>query len=157
MSFRESLVARDNGAVASDPEAVKAAAFRLKHDFGKAIRWNAPAVRESDPEALRRRLGRDLLETRVGPDGRARTAAEVYEAWLAREGALFSTERGPSARLLRMSEAIETIRRRLPRLDALEWEELVALDEGSLFLQQETRALWLEAVAADPDLESSAP
>jgi len=155
MRFRESISLRDNGTVASDPEEAKAAAFRLKHDFGKAIRWSAPAAREQDPDALRRRLSRDLLETRVGPDGRARSAVEVYETWLSREGSLFASQAGPSARLVRMSGAIETIRRVLPRLPELGWEELVALDEASLLLQQETRALWLEAVAAHPD--DSAP
>ncbi|HSD71322.1 MAG TPA: hypothetical protein VLE54_00945, partial [Thermoanaerobaculia bacterium] len=64
-----------------DPDELRAAAFRLKHDLGKAIRWNAPAAREKDPEALRRRLAKDLLETRVGTDGRARTAVQIFEGW----------------------------------------------------------------------------
>lgn len=151
MRFRETVSAGDNGTVTSDPAAAKEAAFRLKHDFGKAIRWNAPAERERDPEALRRRLGRDLLETRVGPDGRSISAVEVFDAWLSREGPVFSAAPGTSARLARMSEAVETIRRRLPRLPDLGWDELLALDEASLFLQEETRALWLESVEADPD------
>jgi hypothetical protein len=137
--------------VTSAPAEAKEAAFRLKHDFGKAIRWNAPAAREKDLEALRRRLGRDLLETRVGPDGRPISAVDVFDAWLSREGPVFSTAPGPSARLARMSEAVETIRRRLPRLPDLGWDDLLALDEASLFLQKETRALWLESIAADPD------
>ena len=74
MSFREFREAADNGSVTSDPADLRAAAFRLKHDLGKAVRWNAPAVREADTETLRRRLGRDLLETRVGTDGRPRSA-----------------------------------------------------------------------------------
>ncbi len=137
--------------MAPDPAALVSAAFRLKHDLGKPVRWNAPAMREKDPEALRRRLGRDLLENRVGPDGRARSAVEVYEAWLSREGALFSEARGSSARLSRMSEAIENIRRRLPRLPDLAWADLVALDDASLLLHEETRALWLESVALASD------
>ena len=130
----------------SDPEDLRAAAFRLKHDLGKAVRWNAPSVREADPEKLRNRLGRDLLETRVGPDGRARSAVEVYEAWLSREGALFT-----ASRLSAMSAAIDAIRRRLPRLADLGWDELVALDDASLRIHEEARALWRDAVAADPD------
>ena len=137
---------RDNGSVTPDPADLRAATFRLKHDLGKAVRWNAPSRREKDPEVLRRRLGRDLLETRVGADGRPRSAVEVYEAWLARDGTLF----GPS-RLSAMFEAIDAIRRRLPRLADLGWNELAALDDASLRLQEEARALWRDAVASDPD------
>ena len=137
---------RDNGSVTPDPADLRAAAFRLKHDLGKAVRWNAPSRREKDAESLRRRLHRDLLETRVGPDGRARSAIEVYETWLEREGALFTV-----ARLSAMSEAIDAIRRRLPRLAQLGWNELVVLDDASLRIQEETRALWRDAIASDPD------
>lgn len=151
MSFREFLGQSDNGSVSPDREALKAAAFRLKHDLGKAIRWSAPAVRETDPDSLRRRLARDLLETRVGPDGRARTAVEIYEVWLVQEGALFSTAPGASARLVRMSESIEAIRRRLARLSELGWEDLVALDEACRVVSDESRALWREAAAAASD------
>ena len=34
----------------------KTAAFRLKHDVGKALRWSAPEEREADPAALRARV-----------------------------------------------------------------------------------------------------
>jgi hypothetical protein len=146
MSFREFREAADNGSVTSDPADLRAAAFRLKHDLGKAVRWNAPAVREADTETLRRRLGRDLLETRVGPDGRPRSAVEVYEAWLAREGTLFAGDR-----LSAMSEAIDAIRRRLPRLAELGRNDLVALDDASLRIQEEARALWRDTVASDPE------
>jgi hypothetical protein len=137
--------------VSSDAEALKAAAFRLKHDLGKAIRWSAPAVRESDPEALRRRLGRDLLETRVGPDGRARSAVELFEAWMADEGALFPAKAGASAHLTRISAAIVMIRRSIADLERLGWDDLVALDEACRVVQDETRALWRESVAFAPN------
>ena len=146
MSFRESIRRRDNDPVTSDPADLRSAAFRLKHDLGKAVRWNAPARREKDPESLRRRLGRDLLETRVGPDGRPRSAVEVYEGWLSREGTLFA-----AAQLSAISEAVDAIRRRLPRLTELGWNDLVALDDASLRIQEEARALWRYAAAADPD------
>jgi hypothetical protein len=137
--------------VTSDPEAVKAAAFRLKHDLGKAIRWSAPTVRETDPETLRRRLVRDLLETRVGADGRARSAVEIYEVWLSDEGALFPATSGASAHLTRISAAIETIRRCVADLGGLSWEDLVALDEACRVVQDETRALWRESVLTKSD------
>jgi hypothetical protein len=151
MRFRESAWQADNGIVTSDSRALEAAAFRLKHDLGKAIRWSAPSVREADSEELRSRLRKDLLETRVGPDGRARSAVEVFEGWLSQEGALFSSAPSSSARLVRMSEAIEDIRRRLPRLPELGWNDLVALDEASLLLQKETSALWRESISAKSD------
>jgi hypothetical protein len=126
---------------------LKAAAFRLKHDLGKAVRWNAPAVREKDPEALRVRLAKDLLETRVGADGRARSAVQIFEGWMSEEGKLFRAAPDSAARLARMSAAIEAIRARLPRLRDLGWNELVALDDASLRLQEETRALWQETAS----------
>ena len=39
-------------------EPMTSAAFRLKHDLGKAVRWNAPVRRETSPDDLRRRLAR---------------------------------------------------------------------------------------------------
>lgn len=133
-----------------DPDELRAAAFRLKHDLGKAIRWNAPAAREKDPEALRRRLAKDLLETRVGADGRARTAVQIFEGWEAEEGRLFRAAAESAARLARMGAAIELIRTRLPRLSDLGWDELAALDDATRLVQEETRALWRETAAAAP-------
>jgi hypothetical protein len=131
-----------------DSERLASAAFRLKHDLGKAVRWNAPARRERNPEALRLRLAKDLLETRVGPDGRARGAVEIFDSWMSEEGALFRSAPDAFARLTRMSEAIAGIRRRLPRLSELGWNDLVALDEAALLLFEETRALWREALSS---------
>lgn len=153
-SSGDSRSRRDNGGVTSDPEDLKAAAFRLKHDLGKAVRWNAPAVRERDPEALRLRLATDLLETRVGADGRTRSAVQIFESWMSEEGKLFGAAPDSAARLTRMSAAIDAIRARLPRLTDLGWDELVALDEASLRLQEETRALWQETASA---AESGSP
>jgi hypothetical protein len=50
-----------------------------------------------------------------------------------------------------MSEAIDAIRRRLPRLAELGRNELVALDDAALRLQEESRSLWRQVVAADPE------
>ena len=148
MIFGEFPGRGDNRTVSTDSQALKAAAFRLKHDLGKAIRWSAPLVRETDPEALRRRLGKDLLETRVGPDGRARSAVELFDVWLADEEALFAAAAGPSAHLTRISAAIEMVRRSIADLGRLEWDDLVALDEACRVVEEETRALWRESVAS---------
>lgn len=147
-SFRDSSGRRDNASVATDLAELAAAAFRLKHDLGKAVRWNAPAARETDAEALRRRLGRDLRETRVGSDGRPRSAVEIFETWVSEEGNLFRAAPDSAVRLARMSAAIEAIRRRLPQLEELGWKDLVALDEAALLVAEEARELWRESAAS---------
>jgi hypothetical protein len=134
----------DNPAV--DREGLSSAAYRLKHDLGKAVRWNASGAREADSEALRRRLETDLLATRIGPEGR-KTAVEIFEVWLSEEGSLFRSTPRWAARLDRLSETVESIRAPLARLSDLGRDELVALDEATLVLQDETRALWQDVIA----------
>jgi hypothetical protein len=145
--YRVSEHVADNRFVAVDREELKAAAFRLKHDLGKAVRWNAPAVREKDTEALRRRLAKDIVETRVLADGGTRSAVEIFEAWMSAESGLFESSPEAAPRLARMSAAIDAIRARLPRLTDLGWDDLVALDDASLLLKEETRALWRETAS----------
>jgi hypothetical protein len=134
----------------ADSEQLLSAAFRLKHDLGKAVRWNAPGRRERRVESLRRRLARDLLETRTGPDGRIRSAVEVFDTWMAGDGALFHADPECSSRIARMAAAVEKIRRLVPRLAELGRDDLVALDQASLVLAEETRALWQDRIAAAP-------
>ncbi len=68
----------------------KSAAFRLKHDVGKALRWSAPEEREEDAEALRARLVADLLpRTRGG--GAGRDVLESFFEWKREEGPLFAS------------------------------------------------------------------
>jgi hypothetical protein len=43
---------------------------------------------------------------------------------------------------------VESIRAPLARLSSLGPDELVALDEATLVLQEETRALWQDVIAA---------
>ena len=128
--------------VSVDREPIASAAFRLKHDLGKAVRWNAPARRETSPDDLRRRLMRDLIETRVGADGRVRSAVEIFDAWLSAEGSAFASRIG------RLSSAVDILRPRLSRLNELSWDELVALDEATLVISEESRALWREAISS---------
>ena len=66
----------------------KTAAFRLKHDVGKALRWSAPDEREADAGALRARLANDLLpRTRGG--GAERDVVETFFEWKREEGPQF--------------------------------------------------------------------
>lgn len=132
-----------------DHERLASAAFRLKHDLGKAVRWSAPGSRETDPEELRARLGRDLLATRVGPSG-SRSAVEIFDAWMSADGGLFLTRPADAPRLARISSAIDVLRERLPRLSELGFEELSLLDDAALVLQEESRALWRDVASSTP-------
>jgi hypothetical protein len=131
-----------------DPQRLVSAAFRLKHDLGKAVRWNAPARREEDPEALRRRLEGDLLRTRTGGDG-DQSAAEVFDSWMAEDGPLFLGLARYEQRLKRVREAIEAVRALLPRFFELGSDELVTLDEASLRLEKESQGLWRDVVSTE--------
>jgi hypothetical protein len=61
----------------------------LKHDVGKALRWSAPEVRETDPEALRARLASDLLPS--GDRAAKRDVVQSFFEWKREEGELFDT------------------------------------------------------------------
>src|SRR5664279_4811295 len=67
----------------------KTAAFRLKHDVGKAVRWSAPEEREQDIEELRGRLRRDLL-SRANGGGAREDVLKIFFEWKREEGPLFS-------------------------------------------------------------------
>ena len=131
---------------AVDREQLVSAAFRLKHDLGKAVRWNAPAVRESDPEALRRRLEWDLAGKRTGAGGDA-SAVTVFDSWWKGDGSLFHGLAQYEQRLDRVRKAVDEVRTLLPRLSELEWNDLVALDDASLRIQQESQGLWRDVVS----------
>lgn len=127
-------------------EELVSAAFRLKHDLGKAVRWNAPASRESDPEALRRRLEWDLAGTRAGAGGDA-SAVAVFDAWQERDGSMFQGLARYAQRLDRVREAVDVVRTLLPLLPELAWDDLVALDDASRRIQEETQDLWRDVVS----------
>jgi hypothetical protein len=129
-----------------DSESLVSAAFRLKHDLGKAVRWNAPASRESDPEALRRRLEWDLAGTRTGAGGDA-SAVAVFDAWQIGDGSIFRGLARYEQRLNHVREAVDVVRMLLPRLSELGWDDLVSLDDVSLRLQEETQNLWRDVVS----------
>ncbi len=66
----------------------KSAAFRLKHDVGKALRWSAPEERETDPGELRARLTRDLF-SRANGGGAGRDVLDSFLEWKKEERPLF--------------------------------------------------------------------
>ncbi|MFI5119603.1 MAG: hypothetical protein ACHQM4_04275 [Thermoanaerobaculia bacterium] len=107
----------------------KSAAFRLKHDVGKALRWSAPEERETNPDELRARLVADLLpRTRGG--GAGRDVLESFFEWKREEGRLFE---GDDPDLEAVGRAMTVVRRLTPGLLSLEESSsLLALDEACL-------------------------
>jgi hypothetical protein len=67
----------------------KSAAFRLKHDVGKRLRWSAPEERETDLEALRARLASDLRPS--GDVAAKRDVLQSFFEWKREEGPLFAS------------------------------------------------------------------
>ncbi len=66
----------------------KTAAFRLKHDVGKALRWSAPEARETEENALRERLRADLVP-RASGGGATRDVLQIFFEWKKEEGPMF--------------------------------------------------------------------
>lgn len=85
----------------------KSAAFRLKHDVGKALRWSAPEEREKSPDELRARLVADLLPRTKG-GGANRDVLKIFFEWKREEVPLFAAD-DPDLRAL--DRAMATIER----------------------------------------------
>jgi hypothetical protein len=106
----------------------KSAAFRLKHDVGKALRWSAPEEREMEMEGLRARLAADLLP-RASGGGASRDVLESFVKWKREEGPMFPSD---DPDLEAVERAIAVLRRLTPGLPSLGEKSLVALDEACL-------------------------
>ncbi len=83
----------------------KTAAFRLKHDVGKALRWSAPETRETEEAALRARLLADLVP-RASGGGASRDVLQVFFEWKKEEGPMFDAG---DADLVAIGRAMEHI------------------------------------------------
>ena len=106
----------------------KSAAFRLKHDVGKALRWSAPEERETDTEALRARLAADL-RPRASGGGASPGVLKSFFEWKREEGSLFA---GDDPDLEAIERAVAVLRRLAPGLPSLEENSLLALDDATL-------------------------
>ncbi len=122
----------------------RSAASRLKHDLGKYARWSAPDERESDPEELRARLGRDLLATRL-VDGVPFSAVQVFEAWRSEDGAALQDV----GSLADVEDAVRQVGRLLPGLATLEQAGLAELDDAALRLTAACAAVFREVVSQE--------
>jgi hypothetical protein len=129
----------------------KSAAFRLKHDVGKALRWSAPDVREADAEALRMRLASDLLPSGGGPA--RRNVLQSFLEWKREEGTIFP-EADPD--LSALSTAVASIDRLLPALFTLEEKQLLELDEATLDASRHATSFY-RRVALGEGLETIRP
>lgn len=109
----------------------KTAAFRLKHDVGKALRWSAPEERETDPAALRARLAVDLLP-QAAAGGARRDVMKIFFEWKREEGSMFDSS---DAEMQALEEAMATVGRLAPDLlsvKAISFSSLQSLDSACL-------------------------
>lgn len=109
----------------------KTAAFRLKHDVGKAVRWSAPEERETNAAALRKRLAADLVPRSKG-GGASRDVLKHFYEWKRESRPSFSAD-DPDLRAL--ERAIASLERLVPRLlspEEISLSSLVSLDEACL-------------------------
>jgi hypothetical protein len=107
----------------------KTAAFRLKHDVGKALRWSAPEARETDAASLRRRLAADLLSPTSGGAANRDVLKSFFE-WKREEGPMFEPS-DPDLKAL--ENAMAVVARLVPRLSSLEeisFSSLASLDSA---------------------------
>jgi hypothetical protein len=112
----------------------KTAAFRLKHDVGKALRWSAPEGRETDAASLRKRLAADLLPSTSGGaasgGGTGRDVLKIFFEWKREEGAMFDPG---DPDLQALEGAMAVVARLAPRLSSLEeisFSSLLSLDSA---------------------------
>ncbi|HEY3351045.1 MAG TPA: hypothetical protein VGM13_14800 [Thermoanaerobaculia bacterium] len=106
----------------------KTAAFRLKHDVGKALRWSAPEEHETDPAALRARLAADLLPPASGGDAQRDVVKNFFE-WKKEEGHMFDAD---DPDLATVGRAVDRIAAARPMLLTLEesLSSLQSLDDA---------------------------
>ena len=134
----------------------KTAAFRLKHDVGKALRWSAPEEREKDADALRDRLRGDLLE-RASGGGVDRDVLKIFFEWKREEGSMFDSR---DADLQALEAAMAIVARLAPRLLSLEESSsspslpsLLSLDEACLEASRACTAFYRRiAVEEGPEI-----
>ncbi len=133
----------------------KTAAFRLKHDVGKALRWSAPEEREKDAASLRKRLAADLLSP-AGGGAASREVLKIFFEWKREEGAMFDSS-DPDLKAL--EDAMAVVARLAPRLSSLEeisFSSLVSLDSACVEASRACTAFY-RRVAVDEGPEIVRP
>jgi hypothetical protein len=139
----------------------KSAAFRLKHDVGKALRWSAPEEREKDAEALRARLAADLLP-RASGGGANRNVLQKFFEWKREEGPLFSADDEDLRALADAMAVVARLTSRLlpfkepssspsseSRISPLSESSLISLDEACLEASRACTAFYRRVAVDD--------
>ncbi len=133
----------------------KTAAFRLKHDVGKALRWSAPEERETDAAALRARLAADLLPRAKGGSAERDVLKSFFE-WKREEGSMFPAG---DPDLETLERAMAVVERLAPGFSSslgessLSLSSLVALDNACLEASRACTALYRRvAVEEGPEI-----
>jgi hypothetical protein len=130
----------------------KTAAFRLKHDVGKALRWSAPEERESDAAALRQRLVADLLPPASGGSASPDVLESFFE-WKKEEGHLFDAGDPDLATIGRAVDRIAAARPLLLSLEESSLSSLFALDDVCLEASRACTAFYRRvAVEEGPEI-----
>ncbi len=130
----------------------KAAAFRLKHDVGKALRWSAPEERESDEAALRARLLADLFP-RTSGGAASRDVLETFFEWKREEGPMFDPGDAELGAIGRAMERIATGRDQLLPGAGAPPAALSALDDACLEASRACTAFYRRvAVEEGPEI-----
>jgi hypothetical protein len=115
-------------------------AVRLRHDLGRYIRLSAPEVLEADTEALRARLGADVLATRSGAAGPL-SAPAVFAAWMREGGSRLARREEFAGPVGRIEACLSEVGGLSKRLAALSREELERLDALTRAIAKDCRAL----------------
>jgi hypothetical protein len=126
----------------------KTAAFRLKHDVGKALRWSAPEERETDPVALRARLAVDLLP-QAADGGARRDVVKIFFEWKREEGSMFDSS---DAEMQALEEAMAIVARLAPDLRSLKeisFSSLQTLDSACLEASRACTAFYRRVAVED--------
>jgi len=135
----------------------KTAAFRLKHDVGKALRWSAPEARETDAACLRRRLSADLLSPTSGGAG-SRDVLQSFFEWKKEEGHMFDAGDPDLATIGRVVDRIAAARPLLLSLEEFpsSLPSLLSLDDACLEASRACTAFY-RRVAVEEGPEVSRP
>ncbi len=127
----------------------KSAAFRLKHDVGKALRWSAPEAQETNAEELCARLTRDLLSSASG-GGASRDVLESFLEWKREEGPIFASD---DPDLETVERAMAAVSRLVPSLLTFKESEsksfLLSLDEACLEASRACTAFYRRIAVED--------
>jgi hypothetical protein len=128
------------------------AAFRLKHDVGKALRWSAPEERESDAAALRKRLAADLLPAASGGTASRDVLGSFFE-WKKEEGHLFDADDPDLATIGQTIDRLAAARALLLSLEESSLSRLLALDDACLEASRACTAFYRRvAVEEGPEI-----